>query len=58
MLKGIQTVEDAQKAVDIGAEAIYVSNHGGRQVDGAIAALDALAQIGADPKFVLSWRSD
>ncbi|KAF2162494.1 hypothetical protein M409DRAFT_27117 [Zasmidium cellare ATCC 36951] len=50
VLKGIQTVEDAQKSVDYGVDGIIVSNHGGRQLDGAIASLDALAEIGADEK--------
>ena len=50
VLKGIQTVEDAHKAIEYGMDGIIVSNHGGRQVDGAIASLDALAEIGADEK--------
>ena len=41
----IQSVEDAQHAVDIGVDGIVVSNHAGRQVDGAIASLDALENI-------------
>jgi lactate 2-monooxygenase len=45
VLKGIQTAEDAQLAVDHGMDGIIVSNHGGRQVDGAIASLEALVQI-------------
>lgn len=45
VLKGILHPEDAQLAVDHGADAIIVSNHGGRQVDGAIAALDALPGV-------------
>jgi isopentenyl diphosphate isomerase/L-lactate dehydrogenase-like FMN-dependent dehydrogenase len=45
VLKGIQHVDDARRAVDAGMDGIIVSNHGGRQVDGAIAALDALAPI-------------
>ncbi|KAG7099897.1 hypothetical protein E1B28_001698 [Marasmius oreades] len=44
-LKGIQSVEDARKAVDIGCHGIVVSNHAGRQVDGAVASLDALEKI-------------
>ncbi|KIW48680.1 uncharacterized protein PV06_01247 [Exophiala oligosperma] len=48
VLKGIQTVEDARKAVEYGMDGIIVSNHGGRQCDGAIASLDALADIAAD----------
>ncbi|KAF1944214.1 FMN-dependent alpha-hydroxy acid dehydrogenase [Clathrospora elynae] len=50
VLKGIQTVEDAHRAIDHGMDGIVVSNHGGRQLDGAIASLDALAEIGADEK--------
>lgn len=48
-LKGIQSAEDARKAVEIGVDGIVVSNHAGRQVDGAVASLDALEQI-ADGK--------
>ena len=46
MLKGIQHIDDAKKAIDLGVEGLIVSNHGGRQVDGAIGSLDALAKIG------------
>jgi lactate 2-monooxygenase len=45
LLKGIQAVRDAKLAVRYGIDGIVVSNHGGRQVDGAIAALDALPPI-------------
>jgi isopentenyl diphosphate isomerase/L-lactate dehydrogenase-like FMN-dependent dehydrogenase len=45
VLKGIQTVEDAQKAVEAGVQGIVVSNHGGRQVDGGIGSLDVLPGI-------------
>ncbi|HSY93849.1 MAG TPA: lactate 2-monooxygenase [Candidatus Binatus sp.] len=45
LLKGILHPDDARLALDNGADAIIVSNHGGRQVDGAIAALDALPAI-------------
>lgn len=45
LIKGIQRVDDAQKAADLGFEGIVVSNHAGRQVDGAIASLDALEKI-------------
>ena len=48
VLKGIQTVEDARRAVEYGMDGIVVSNHGGRQCDGAIASLDAVAVISAD----------
>ena len=44
-LKGIMSVADAQRAVDIGATAIMVSNHGGRQLDGSRAPFDQLAEI-------------
>ena len=39
------SVDDAKKAVDIGATAIMVSNHGGRQLDGSRAPFDQLAEI-------------
>lgn len=45
ILKGILHPEDARLALKYGADGIIVSNHGGRQVDGAIAALDALPAI-------------
>lgn len=44
-LKGILTAEDAIKAVDVGADEILVSSHGGRQLDGAMSTLDALPEI-------------
>ncbi|KAF2441917.1 FMN-dependent alpha-hydroxy acid dehydrogenase [Karstenula rhodostoma CBS 690.94] len=44
-LKGIQSVGDARKAVEMGFDGIVVSNHAGRQVDGAVASLDALEKI-------------
>lgn len=44
-LKGILTPEDASLAVEHGADGIIVSNHGGRQLDGALATLDALPDI-------------
>ncbi|MCX8005970.1 MAG: alpha-hydroxy-acid oxidizing protein, partial [Burkholderiaceae bacterium] len=45
ILKGILDAEDARIAADSGADAIVVSNHGGRQLDGAPAAIDALPAI-------------
>lgn len=45
LLKGIQSVQDAELALRHGMDGIVVSNHGGRQVDGAIASLDALVPI-------------
>ena len=44
-LKGIMSVEDARKAVDIGCSGIVVSNHGGRQLDGSRSSFDQLAEI-------------
>lgn len=44
-VKGIQHVEDAREAARRGIDGIVVSNHGGRQVDGAVASLDALPPI-------------
>ena len=56
MLKGILDVEDARLAVRAGADGIVVSNHGGRQLDGApstIAALPAIADAVGDAPTVL-----
>ena len=44
-LKGVMSVSDAKKAVDIGCSAIIVSNHGGRQLDGSRAPFDQLKEI-------------
>ena len=44
-LKGIMSVEDAKRAVDIGATAIMISNHGGRQLDGSRSPFDQLEEI-------------
>jgi L-lactate dehydrogenase (cytochrome) len=48
ILKGIQDVEDAKLAVDSGADALIVSNHGGRQLDGADSSIGALPAIVAE----------
>jgi L-lactate dehydrogenase (cytochrome) len=45
ILKGVQDVEDARMAVDTGADALIVSNHGGRQLDGALSSIAALPEI-------------
>ncbi len=45
LIKGIQTVEDALIAVESGVEAIAISNHGGRQLDGAPAPFDLLPEV-------------
>jgi len=44
-LKGIMSVEDAKKAIDIGATAVIISNHGGRQLDGSRSPFDQLSEI-------------
>ena len=44
-LKGIMSVEDAKRAVDIGCTGIMVSNHGGRQLDGSCSPFDQLSEI-------------
>jgi lactate 2-monooxygenase len=45
LVKGVNAAEDARRALDVGVQGLIVSNHGGRQVDGAIAALDALPEV-------------
>jgi lactate 2-monooxygenase len=45
LVKGVLTAEDALRARECGVDGVVVSNHGGRQVDGAIAALDALVEV-------------
>jgi L-lactate dehydrogenase (cytochrome) len=44
-LKGVMSADDARRAVDIGATAVWLSNHGGRQIDGVPATIDCLADI-------------
>jgi lactate 2-monooxygenase len=45
LVKGVLTAEDALAAKERGVDGIIVSNHGGRQVDGAVASLDALVEV-------------
>ncbi|MFD0346582.1 alpha-hydroxy acid oxidase [Kitasatospora aburaviensis] len=45
LLKGVTTGEDAARALDAGADGLVVSNHGGRQLDGAHATVDVLAEV-------------
>ncbi|CAO3572541.1 unnamed protein product [Mortierella alpina] len=45
VVKGVLTEEDAKLAADIGVEGILVSNHGGRQLDGVLATIDALPEV-------------
>ena len=56
-IKGVLSVEDAMRARDVGASAVMVSNHGGRQLDGAAAPFDQLADIvdavGGDIEVIL-----
>ncbi len=56
-IKGVMSVDDARRAVDVGATAIMISNHGGRQLDGARAPFDQLPAIadavGGDIEIIL-----
>ncbi|KAB7502955.1 Peroxisomal (S)-2-hydroxy-acid oxidase GLO1 [Armadillidium nasatum] len=45
VLKGVLTAEDAIKGLEVGAPAIWVSNHGGRQIDGTLPTMEALPEI-------------
>ena len=45
LVKGVMTGEDARRAADAGAAGVVVSNHGGRQLDGCLAAVDALPEV-------------
>ena len=45
VVKGVSRVDDAERLVSMGVDGVWVSNHGGRQLDGAIASLDAMAGI-------------
>ncbi|WP_312808984.1 alpha-hydroxy-acid oxidizing protein [Corynebacterium variabile] len=57
VFKGILDPEDAERAFAVGADAVVVSNHGGRQVDGSVSSLDALIEIrrhlGDEPTLLL-----
>ncbi len=57
LVKGIMTVPDARAALEIGADGIWVSNHGGRQLDAAPASIDSLsairAALGKEPVVVM-----
>ena len=46
-LKGINTADDARRAVDHGVDVVYVSNHGGRQLDHGRGCIDALPEVAA-----------
>src|SRR5438552_8650654 len=45
IVKGVHTGDDARRAVDVGADALVVSNHGGRQLDGVAGSLRALPEV-------------
>jgi L-lactate dehydrogenase (cytochrome) len=45
LVKGVLTAEDARRALDLGCDGVVVSNHGGRQLDGAPAAIDVLPEV-------------
>jgi isopentenyl diphosphate isomerase/L-lactate dehydrogenase-like FMN-dependent dehydrogenase len=45
LVKGVLTAEDSRKALELGSDGVVVSNHGGRQLDGAPAAIDVLPEI-------------
>jgi len=49
-IKGLSTVDDARRAVDIGADAVWISNHGGRQLDTSVPTIDLLPDIAAAVK--------
>jgi isopentenyl diphosphate isomerase/L-lactate dehydrogenase-like FMN-dependent dehydrogenase len=57
LLKGVQNVKDAEECVERGFDGLVVSNHAGRQVDGAVASLDALEAIVHGAYYFLSLSS-
>ncbi|THG99093.1 hypothetical protein EW026_g3182 [Hermanssonia centrifuga] len=57
ILKGILAVQDAEMAMDYGVDGIVVSNHGGRQVDGAVPSIWALHKICSSPKIKAAQAS-
>jgi L-lactate dehydrogenase (cytochrome) len=58
ILKGILDAEDARMAAEIGADAILVSNHGGRQLDGALSSIRLDVVINVVTEAPPSWRRD
>ena len=58
ILKGVTRRDDAAKAVEMGVDALWVSNHGGRQLDGAPATLDALPEVVAGKECALERRRE
>jgi isopentenyl diphosphate isomerase/L-lactate dehydrogenase-like FMN-dependent dehydrogenase len=58
ILKGILHPEDAKMAAEVGAKGIIISNHGGRQLDGAISTIDALRKVPAEVRQKLDVYMD
>ena len=58
VLKGIQSAEDARKAYEIGCEGIVVTNHAGRQIDGAVGSLAEIADAVGDSGLPVLYHSD
>jgi len=56
VLKGVQTADDAHAAMDARMDGIVVSNHGGRQIDGAISTFSALEKITASPRVLRAQK--
>jgi len=57
VIKGVQRASDAEKAIEMGLAGIVVSNHGGRQVDGALGSLDALDRVMRSPRVLEAQKS-
>ncbi len=55
IVKGIQHPDDAKRAIDVGVDAIYCSNHGGRQANGGIASIDLLPDVVAASRKTPVW---
>jgi lactate 2-monooxygenase len=55
IIKGIQHPDDAKRAIDLGVDAIYCSNHGGRQANGGIASIDLLPALVAACGDIPVW---
>ena len=49
-IKGLSSADDARRAIDIGADAVWISNHGGRQLDTSVPTIDLLPEITAAVK--------
>ncbi|MGH7005516.1 MAG: alpha-hydroxy acid oxidase, partial [Alphaproteobacteria bacterium] len=58
IVKGISTVEDAEMAVRHGVDGIVISNHGGRQLDGAVSSMEVLREIAASVKGRITVMAD